>query len=79
MFGTAGATRRAEPSLLDREVDAIANAVAEGPVRVPELAQRVGARRWGPGRFRSALDTAIAEGRARRVSRTMIGPPASSA
>jgi hypothetical protein len=76
MVGTAGATRRAHPSLRDREIDAIADAVAaEGrPLRLPELAARVGARRWGPGRFREALREAIAEGRVRRASRTTVGP-----
>ncbi|HVV59637.1 MAG TPA: MFS transporter [Gaiellaceae bacterium] len=76
MFGTAGATRRAHPSLRDREIDAIAGAVAaEGrPLRIPELAARVGARRWGPGRFREALREATAEGRVRRTSRTTVGP-----
>jgi MFS family permease len=75
MIGTAGATRRAHPSLHDREVDAIASAVADGPLRLPELARRVGARRWGPGRFRSALQSALAEGRVRRVGRGTFGPP----
>jgi MFS family permease len=75
MVGTAGATRRAHPSLHDREVDAIAGALEEGPLRLPELARRVGARRWGPGRFRSAVETAVAEGRARRVGRGTLGPP----
>jgi MFS family permease len=73
MIGTAGATRRAHPSLLDREVDAIASALADGPLRLPELADRVRARRWGPGRFRRALDTAVAEGRARRLGRDTFG------
>jgi MFS family permease len=75
MIGTAGATRRAHPSLHDREVDAIAAALDEGPLRLPDLARRVGARRWGPGRFRSAVETAVAEGRARRVGRGTYGPP----
>jgi hypothetical protein len=48
---------------------------AEGrPLRIPELAARVGARRWGPGRFREALREATAEGRVRRTSRTTVGP-----
>jgi len=77
MVGTAGATRQAHPSLRDREIDAIGAALEEGgPLRVAELQQRVGARRWGPGRFDAALRSAIAEGRARRLSRTTVGPPA---
>jgi MFS family permease len=76
MVGTAGATRRAHPSLRDREIDAIAAALDDGgPMRIRELHTRVGARRWGPGRFDSALATAVREGRARRLSRTTVGPP----
>ena len=76
MLGTAGATRRAHPSLRDREITAIAAALADGgPMRIAELEQRLGARRWGPGRFDGALGTAIAEGRARRLSRTTVAPP----
>ncbi|MGH3003895.1 MAG: MFS transporter [Gaiellaceae bacterium] len=76
MVGTAGATRQSPPSLLDREVDTIADALADGgPMRVAELAQRLSAARWGPGRFRGALSEAVAEGRIRRLSRTTVGPP----
>jgi hypothetical protein len=75
MFGTAGATRSAPETLRDREIDAIANALDGGSMRVAELASRVGARRWGPGRFRTALESAVAEGRVRRLSRTTVGPP----
>jgi MFS family permease len=75
MVGTAGATRRAAPSLRDREIDAIAAALDEhGPMTIAELARRVGARRWGPGRFRSALEEAIFEQRAIRLSRGRVGP-----
>jgi hypothetical protein len=76
MIGTAGATRRAHPSLRDREIDAIAAALEEGgPMRVRELEARTRGRRWGPGRFDSALAIAVREGRARRLSRTTVGPP----
>jgi MFS family permease len=75
MVGTAGATRSAHPTQLDGEIDAIAGAVAEGPVRREELARRVGARRWGPGRFQNALVEAESEGRIRRLSRSLYGPP----
>jgi hypothetical protein len=34
-----------------------------------ELAQLVGARFWGPGRFPAALREAVESGRVRRVSR----------
>ena len=76
MIGTAGATRRASPSVLDREIDAIAQAVREaGSIRREELARRVGAQRWGPGRFQNALVEAEGEGVVRRLSRTTWGPP----
>ncbi|HET7138367.1 MAG TPA: MFS transporter [Gaiellaceae bacterium] len=76
MVGTAGATRRAHPSLRDREIDAIAAALDEGgPMRIRELETRTRGRRWGPGRFDSALAIAVREGRARRLSRTTVGPP----
>ncbi len=76
MLGTSLHTRRATPSLLDREIDSIAAAVAEaGTIRREELARRVGARRWGPGRFRNALAEAQADGRVRRVSRSTFSAP----
>jgi MFS family permease len=75
MLGTAGATRRAHPRVLDREVEAIAEAVSDGVKRREEIARRVNARRWGPGRFASALAEAVAEGRVRRVGRGSFGPP----
>jgi hypothetical protein len=76
MVGTAGATRSAHPSLRDREIEAIAAALDDGgPMRVGELQTRVRGRRWGPGRFDAALAIAVREGRARRLSRTTVGPP----
>ena len=52
---------------VDREVEIIAEALADaGELTRDELARRVGARHWGPGRFRAALREAIAEGAARR-------------
>jgi hypothetical protein len=70
MVGTAGATRTAKPSLRDREIDAIARALDEqGPMSRDALARSVGARRWGPGRFRGALGDALLEGRIRRTPR----------
>ena len=86
MLGTAVHTRSSPPAVLDHEVDTIAATVeASGPLERTDLARRVGARRWGPGRFRGALDEAVAEGRVVRVGRsryasTVIGaangPPA---
>jgi hypothetical protein len=61
---------------LDREIAAISQALEEhGPTERRELARFVGARYWGPGRFRAALREAVAEGHARRVSRSTFGPP----
>jgi MFS family permease len=71
MVGTAYRSREAHPSRRDREIDAIAEALADGPLRRDVLAQRVGARRWGPGRFQSALDEAQLEGRVRRAGRSL--------
>ncbi len=39
-----------------------------------ELSRRVGGRYWGPGRFREALRQAVAEGRAKRLSRGEYAP-----
>ncbi|MCX6462269.1 MAG: hypothetical protein NTW05_01560, partial [Pseudonocardiales bacterium] len=70
---------RAEHEALDREVDMLARALAEhGPADRKELARIVGARYWGPGRFGSALGTAVEEGRVRRLTRRSYGPPESS-
>jgi MFS family permease len=75
MLGTAVRTRQASPTLLDREIDSIAAAVEEaGTIRSSELAQRVGARRWGPGRFQNALAAALDEGRIQRVGRARFAP-----
>jgi hypothetical protein len=61
---------------LDREVNAIAQALAEhGPTPRARLAEMVGARYWGPGRFRAALREALHEGRARPLARNRYGPP----
>jgi hypothetical protein len=61
---------------LDREIAAISQALDEhGPTERQELARLVGARYWGPGRFRAALREAVQEGHARRVSRSTFAPP----
>ena len=41
-----------------------------GELRREELARRVGARYWGPGRFRAALREALREGEVHRASRS---------
>ena len=61
------ATRR---PWLDGEVEIIRRALEEdGEADRAELARRVGARYWGPGRFTRALREAVAEGLARRTGR----------
>ena len=71
MLGTSVHSRQASQALLDREIDAIADAFGDDKsLSRDELARRVGARRWGPGRFRYALAEAESEGRIRRISRT---------
>jgi len=75
MLGTAVHSRPVPQTVLDREIDAIAAVVEEdGPLPRDEIARRIGARRWGPGRFRNALAEAEVEGRIRRISRTIYGP-----
>jgi MFS family permease len=53
---------------LDREISMIGRALEDrGAANRRELARRVGARYWGPGRFHSALREAVAEGTVRRL------------
>jgi MFS family permease len=61
---------------LDQEIERIGRAVDEaaGPIHRDELARRVGARTWGPGRFADAVREAVAEGRIRRVGRHTYAP-----
>ncbi|MDX6568263.1 MAG: hypothetical protein QOH15_841, partial [Gaiellales bacterium] len=55
---------------LEREVDAIRSVLEEkGPLDRDTLAEAVHARRWGPGRFRSALREALAEGAITRLGK----------
>ncbi len=64
-----------DPVPLDREVEAIAAALEEhGSANRRELSNRVGGRRWGPGRFSEALREAVAEGRATRLPRGQFAP-----
>jgi MFS family permease len=74
--GRLGASRGLTPSAgevdsgadLDREIEIIGRALEDhGSANRRELARRVGARYWGPGRFRSALREAIAEGTVKRL------------
>jgi hypothetical protein len=75
MVGTSGASPESAEAL-ELEADVIARALEEhGPLERGELARLVGARYWGPGRFRQALRAAIDEDRVQRRSRGTYGPP----
>jgi hypothetical protein len=75
MFGTSVRTRQVSPELLDREIETIAAVLeANGRMGREELARRVGARGWGPGRFRAARREAISLGRISRHRRGEFGP-----
>ena len=71
MAGTALRSRADRGELaLDHEIETIARALEEhGETTRTELARLVGARYWGPGRFRRAVREAEADGLVRRVSR----------
>jgi MFS family permease len=76
--GMVGTSLRRPTSLtaLQHEVESIGQAVDEGgPISREELFRVVGARRWGPGRFRRALGEAVATGRIRRTARGRFEPP----
>jgi hypothetical protein len=75
MIGTASRWAPTAEQDLDREISVIARALDErGTTDRDDLAELVGARFWGPGRFRIALREAVNEGRAQRLSRTTFGP-----
>jgi MFS family permease len=62
-------------AVLERQIELIELTLDEqGPMQRRRLARLVGARYWGPGRFGSALQEAMREGRARRASRGVIAP-----
>jgi hypothetical protein len=53
---------------LDREIEALsADLEDNGEATRDQLQERMRARKWGPGRFRRAVRTAVDEGRASRV------------
>jgi MFS family permease len=82
MIGTASTASRLAAMArerLDREIDLIGRVLEEhGELERNELKRLVGARYWGPGRFRDALRAAIGEGRATRRSRDVFAPPSSA-
>ena len=76
MLGTTYRSRQDTGTARDTEIDTITRALREGgDMSRQELARRVHARRWGPGRFHGALADALAEGSARRLGRDRVGPP----
>lgn len=80
MVGTASRWAPTAAEDLDREIDVIARVLDErGATDRDDLAELVGARYWGPGRFREALREAVDEGSARRVSRSTYAPPEAGA
>jgi MFS family permease len=75
MVGTASRWAPTAEHDLDREIEAIVRALRDhGATDRDRLAELVGARYWGPGRFREALAEAVDEGRVRRLSRDTFAP-----
>jgi hypothetical protein len=73
MVGTAGTTSRYEASAeveLDHELVAVELVLLErGPISRDDLERLLGARSWGPGRFRGALREAVDDGQVAHPSR----------
>ncbi|HET8561866.1 MAG TPA: hypothetical protein VFL69_15205 [Marmoricola sp.] len=66
----------AQEEALDHEIEMIANAVREeGPIADDDLRRLVGARFWGPGRFRPAVKEALTEGRVVRQGHNRLAAP----
>jgi len=85
--GRLGASRGLAPSAgevdsgvdLDREIEIIGRALEDrGSANGRELARRVGARYWGPGRFRTALREAVADGSVKRLQSGEYAPARAS-
>jgi hypothetical protein len=75
MTSSSGRDRDDERSWLDREVATLQQAVRDrGAVRRSELADAVGARYWGPGRFGRALREAVRRHAVGRQGRGRYGP-----
>src|SRR5699024_8206344 len=63
-------SRDVPPEVSAKEVQGIIDYVRDlQPVGDVELHRAIGARRWGPGRFRSAVREAIRQGHIRRTRR----------
>jgi hypothetical protein len=76
---TMGVSGPHPPVPLDSEISIIETALREqGSANRQELSQRVGARYWGPGRFREALGEAVSRGRAKRLPGGEFAPAGGS-
>ena len=66
--------------VLDREIETIVTAVNDrGPIEISHLQRTIGAKTWGPGRFRHALRQAISENGVVRLSGgRRVGPRGAS-
>jgi len=66
---------QADDPLQEREMQRIVDAVSrDGDAHWRQIAHAVGARNWGPGRFRRAMHAAKRSGRIREVRRGVYGP-----
>jgi MFS family permease len=75
---TASAGEVDNEAELDREIAIIERALEDrGSANRRELARRVGARYWGPGRFRTALREALEEGTVKRLRGGTYAPAGS--
>ena len=75
MLAPAPTIAHAADAAREREIEMLARALEQhGPTERRVLAQRVGGRYWGPGRFAAALRVAVDQGRAQRLSRHTYGP-----
>ena len=68
-----------DSSPYDEEAGILQRALEEqGAMERRELARRVGARYWGPGRFSGALEQGVRDGSIQRLSRSRFGPAGES-
>ncbi|HEY0346047.1 MAG TPA: MFS transporter [Solirubrobacteraceae bacterium] len=74
--GPAGHFDEISKRELDREIELVRRALQEhGHLHHADLKRILGARDWGPGRYRAAMRAAATEGGARRSGRRRYGPP----
>jgi MFS family permease len=74
--GPAGHFDEISKRELDREIELVRRALQEhGHLHHADLKRILGARDWGPGRYRAAMRAAATEGGARRSGRRRYEPP----